>query len=364
MNNYFDLTKRNLSDLYIDKKDYLNCQLVDNNGEIFDGFLLAKSEAGNILTLCDIDFSKTKKNGQFEKYQARLTFRKTNNKLEQKKTRANSEYIIISFKKGQAGYREFWKMIAFLYKWKEMIDLDEFEDLFAITDKDVGEILPLIANLEHKEKVLENLGKLPIKDLSNITNLVSITKIKDIIDKWEDNKTNYDEEFWQKTFQTHNWILSQIFACPTIQIRKKFYCGGKEDDNKGGVEGDLLYQNKLTGNLAFIEIKTPKLDIIIGKQYRGKEKEKENVIYSMHQELTGAVNQVLNQKKVYHSTYGEKKSKFINNIKCVLIIGITPDDDDKIKSFELYRKSLIEVEIITYDELFERIKSILTIFNS
>jgi hypothetical protein len=225
----------------------------------------------------------------------------------------------------------------------------------------LADIFSKIADAKNKKAVLGNLKKLSQDDLKNISNLVSATKITAIIQVWDDNRTNFEEDFWQNTFKNHAWILSQIFACPYLKIGEKTYCGGKEDDYKGGVLGDFQYQNNLTGNIAFIEIKTPKDDILIGKKYRGKEG-RENVIYSMHEELTGGINQILNQKKVYLKNHGEKNGKTLNNIKCVLIIGKLPVEEDQKKSFEYYRSSLRNVEIITYDELFERIKGILNLF--
>ena len=154
--------------------------------------------------------------------------------------------------------------------------------------------------------------------------------------------------------------MSQIFSCPFILIGKKFYCGGKEDDDKGGVKGDLLYKNDLTGNLAFVEIKTPETEII-GKQYRGDEDGKDNVIYSMGNELTGGVNQILNQRKIYLNTHGDNNGKFLHNAKCILIIGKISNfkNDDEKKSFELFRSSTKEVEIVTFDELFGRTSAFL-----
>ena len=43
---------------------------------------------------------------------------------------------------------------------------------------------------------------------------------------------------------------------------------GKKGTNIGGVYGDFLYKNDLTGNVAFVEIKTPCTDII-DEKYRG-----------------------------------------------------------------------------------------------
>jgi hypothetical protein len=357
--NYFDLTIGNdICCLIIQKKNNFDCQIIDDrNGEVYDGFKIAQSRKGNIFTVCDINFHKSNTD---QKYKARLVFRRTDNNFKGRNVNKGSDCVRISFERGEDGYREFWKMIVFLYRWRETINLDEFDDYFTITDKSLAYVLPEIANLKNKKTVLGSLKNLSRDDLQNIGNWVNTTKFKNIIDEWEKNKNNDQENYWQNLFKENNYILSQIFACPHLKIGEKFYCGGKNEDDKGGVKGDLLYKS-LTNNLALIEIKTPRRDIIIGKKYRG-EKGKENIIYSMNENITGGVNQILNQKKVYLKTHGEKNDRFFNNPKCVLIIGILPTDEDEKKSFELYRNSLRDVEIITYDELFEKIKLILEIF--
>jgi len=203
------------------------------------------------------------------------------------------------------------------------------------------------------------IKKLSRKKLESINSLVSVKSLEDILKDWDNNKTNDNEEFWINLFQGNSWILSQIFSCPFIHIGTKFYCGGKEDDDKGGVKGDLLYKNNLTGSLAFIEIKTPETKIV-SKKYRGMENGKENVIYSMSDDLTGGITQVLNQRKVYQQYFGDNDGKILHNAKCILIIGKIKSLDNGMKrSFELYRSSLKEVEIITYDELFSKISTLL-----
>lgn len=224
-----------------------------------------------------------------------------------------------------------------------------------------------ITNKEIKKFLNENpdsidlsfLKLLDFRKLRDINSLVSVARLDKILNDWNDNKNNNSEEYWQKLFQENTWILSQIFSCPFIFVGKKFYCGGKEDDDKGGVKGDLLYKNNLTKNLAFIEIKTPETEIM-GSKYRGDEEGKDNVIYSMSNHLSGGVNQILNQRKVYQNNHGDNDGKFLHNAKCVLIIGKIDNlkDEDEKKSFELYRSASKEVEVITFDELFGRVQAI------
>jgi len=362
--NYFDLTiSYDLTKLSINRKDNFNCQLVDERGTVYDGFRLSQSKTGKVITVCDIDFQKSERDN---KYQARLIFRKTDDGFNTRNVRKGSDCIRIPFKTGQDGYREFWRMIAFLYMWRETIDLGEFEDYFSVTEKSLADILPKIANVENRKVVLENLEKLSSVDLENIDNLVNTTKIKKIIEIWQENKNNDDEKFWQNLFKENNFILSQVFACPFIFIDEQFFCGGKRGTNKGGVETDFIYQNKLTQNTAFIEIKTPITDLTNKSLYLGKSDNDNNAIYCINSELTGGINELLNQRNrfIQKKDSLEEIERKHENFKCIFIGGmISSLTSGQLKSFELYRNSLRDVEIITYDELLERIKGILNIFN-
>ncbi|MDT3738180.1 MAG: DUF4263 domain-containing protein [Candidatus Kapabacteria bacterium] len=355
--NYFDLITEDISKLSIYKAGNFNCQLLDDRNITYDGFILSKSENGNNHSVCDISFIKSDTDN---KYQPRLIFRKTDNEFKTRNVNKGSDEIIISFDRGKNGYREFWTMISFLYKWRETINLDEFEDYFGITDSSLANILPKIANIENKDLVIDSLRNLSQVQINDIANLVSTSRLKNILIIWDQHKNNYDEEFWQILFQENAWILSQIFSTTYIKVGEKYYCGGKEDDNRGSVIGDFLYINN-NNNLAFIEIKTPKENIIIGNIYRG-EIDRANLIYSINKELTGAVNQVLNQKKEYLKYHQERNNKYLNYYKCIVLIGKTPSTQYELKSFDLYRNSLKDVEIVTFNELFDKVQSILDLF--
>jgi len=102
--------------------------------------------------------------------------------------------------------------------------------------------------------------------------------------------------------------------------------------------------------------------LVLPGLYRGKNDDDANAIYSIDQKLTGSVNQVLNQRNVF------VQYKYPNlaidmectNCKCVVIAGRIQDlSKGQKKSFEMYRNSLRDVEIITYDELYNRINYIL-----
>jgi len=363
--NYFDLTVENdLSILSIQKKDIFECQLIDSNKEIYNGFKIAQSKKGNVFTVCDIIFHKSDTDN---KYQARLTFRKTDEKLQDKRARKNIDQIIIPFKSGTEGYREFWKMIAFLYRWRETIDLGEFEDYFSVTDKNLAEALPQIANVENKNIVLANLKKISHSGLLNISNLVNATKIKSVIDEWEKNKSNNQEvQFWQPFFKKHHWIIPQVFSSNVTLFNDEFYVGGLSQGNRKGAKFvDFIVRNKLSSNISLVEIKTPQKPLISKNEY-----DKRAGIYPMSNELTGAISQVLNQKDEIQKDFrhdNQGKDYNVLNPSCILIIGSKENEQMNPKQemcFELFKNSQKDIEIITYDELFERIKSILEIFEN
>jgi len=251
-------------------------------------------------------------------------------------------------------YKEIYKKYGITYGLAE----------FHVTDKNIGEVIEKISRFSNRNLLIESLQGLEEKDLQNLYTLVSTSQVNKVISIWSDNQNRDDEEFWRRVFKEYAWIISQIFACPYVFIGDEYYYGGKRSNNRGGVYGDFLYKNKLTGNVAFIEIKTP-MTRIIGKKYRGDNDIDQNTIYSFSDDLSGGVIQVLNQRKVFQQkqdSLGESETNIFNS-KCVLIIGKSRNlKQGQKKSFDLYRNNIKDVEIITYDELFERIKNLKDIF--
>jgi hypothetical protein len=154
----------------------------------------------------------------------------------------------------------------------------------------------------------------------------------------------------------YSWVIGQSLSLPLIIFHDKAYVGGKDIGNKNGGVIDFIYKNKYTNNITLIEIKTPQTPLL-GMKYRQ--------VYSLSSELSGAVNQILVYRdlcqKNYLSLTGNTKERFeALNPKCILIIGSTESLDIEEKStFELFRNELKSIEVITFDELFEKIKILL-----
>jgi hypothetical protein len=120
-------------------------------------------------------------------------------------------------------------------------------------------------------------------------------------------------------------------------------------------------KNNLSDNVTFLEIKTHKTDLLSSKAYRGTD------VFSISEELSGCVNQVLNQRDNFQKEFDHLKRKSKENFetinsKCIVIIGkldtISPEQKH---SFELFRNNCRDVDIITFDELLFKIQNILAL---
>jgi hypothetical protein len=208
--------------------------------------------------------------------------------------------------------------------------------------------------------VLLQLERLDIDTLQRLNSLVGITTLKSVLQKWEANQENNNEEFWQQTFQGNAFILSQVFSFPVLIIQGKAYIGGKAIDNKGGHLADFLASNPITKNAVIVEIKTP-CTKLLGKKYRGD-------VYSLSEDLSGSINQVLNYRynlvTDFLSTRRRYEDKFdVFSPHCLVIAGHARHqlkEEDQSKCFEMARSSFKDAMVITYDELFEKTTQLLT----
>ena len=204
--------------------------------------------------------------------------------------------------------------------------------------------------------MFERLESLELDSLYKLNAAVGISTFKRALKTWSKNRNNADEEFWQNLLANHSFVLEQIFYFPIVIIKSKAYVGGKSVLNRGGNLVDFLIKNKVTKAVGLIEIKTPKTPLL-GSRYRDE-------IYNISSELSGAVLQVLS----YRENLTRERDSLLRgqgldlesfDPKCVVIIGRVDrelDSPEKKQGFEIFRRQMSDVEIITYDEVFERIK--------
>lgn len=223
-------------------------------------------------------------------------------------------------------------------------------------------LLQLITQTSSHESLKNSLSSLANENLQALTTSASLEGLKRVEALMRENLDNGKEEFWQqKVFNENQWVLAQIFSCPCTIYAQKAFVGGKSLDNKGGNVCDFIYRNKMTQNVALIEIKTPCTEIV-GKPYRET--------YSMSLDMSGAVNQVLNYRDELQKNFstltrdlGGADTVRAFSPKCVVVIGkISTLNAKQQKAFELYRNSFNNLTIITFDELHQKICDLMSVF--
>lgn len=223
-------------------------------------------------------------------------------------------------------------------------------------------LLQLITQTSSHESLKNSLSSLANENLQALTTSASLEGLKRVEALMRENLDNGKEEFWQqKVFNENQWVLAQIFSCPCTIYAQKAFVGGKSLDNKGGNVCDFIYRNKMTQNVALIEIKTPCTEIV-GKPYRET--------YSMSLDMSGAVNQVLNYRDEIQKNFStltrdleEADTVRAFSPKCVVVIGkISTLNAKQQKAFELYRSSFNNLTIITFDELHQKICDLMSVF--
>lgn len=231
---------------------------------------------------------------------------------------------------------------------------DELAGVRALGTDALNRLLLWAGSEPNLPAVMEKLEALRPEVLSSLSLVAGVRLLKEAVALWESECRNTSEEFWHQKLLEHFYLLERVFAFPVLLVKDKAYIGGKRLDDKGGRVVDFLIQNKLTNNAVLVEIKTPST-ALSGRDYRSG-------VYAPSSDLSGAIIQVLEYRRLFAANVIELTRESGTSVEscdppCVVIAGNATrelDSPDKRRSFELFRQQLTSVEVITFDELFER----------
>ncbi|MDY8136914.1 Shedu immune nuclease family protein [Aquimarina sp. 2201CG5-10] len=229
--------------------------------------------------------------------------------------------------------------------------IDEFSEDDKATIKDLFDKLSLSTDF------LTSTSLAKTKEIVDIKYIASTLKEYNSLLKLTSDGDSLEKK-WQAFLKSNSWIFSSIFAQPVILHRDEAYVGGKNLDNQNGKFNDFLIKNSLSDNVSFLEIKTHKTKLLENSSYRGTD------VFSVGKDLSGCINQVLNQRDNFQKEFWTLKGKSKTiiesfNSKCVVLIGTLKSLSDEQKySFELFRSNSRDVEILTFDELKTKIESL------
>ncbi|MEZ8842274.1 Shedu immune nuclease family protein, partial [Vibrio splendidus] len=200
---------------------------------------------------------------------------------------------------------------------------------------------------------------------------IAITEIRsrrESLSEYEDmlnNADSYVEADWQRFFEANEWIFGYGLAYKYIEILQREAHISRSDLNGSNdvISDFLLSDSRFT---KIVELKTPKTSLFENRRNRADS-------WRLSTALTDAVSQILAQKANWelegantnYTSEGNLIHEGAFDVECILVIGshssIDGTDRQKLmksKTFELYRRNLRSIEILTYDELFERAKYI------
>lgn len=354
---YFDLTQpeNDIEALTIQAADHFDCDLIDSStNERYKGFILAKSPQGNNLTICDTEF---KRSATDQKYQPRLIFRRVDDEFNDVNAPSGSRNRRIPFADGADGYREFWRMISFLFKFKETIDFGDFDGTYQVISSDqFKEYITNVANKDAITKIAEDLGV----DISEILRTKStITLLKNYRDKLQEfidgNASETDVQNWlDEDGHKYRQQRCLIFGLEYIDFNREGSVNSKNFDVLTRVGSKYI-------DHVLIELKSPSDDIFEVESAQTINNPTDT--YKIHKHLSRAIPQILEYKSALEAKdAGDAELEKLGIFdkphigKCIIVIGKHSDNPRWQKNREnLLRSFNSNLEIWTYTELLNKL---------
>ncbi len=182
------------------------------------------------------------------------------------------------------------------------------------------------------------------------------------------------EGVWQSFFERNPWIfgygLQYVFTDCLDQAKLEKVVSGFDVAHRGKRVDALLRTRGAISSLCFVELKRHDTPLLEPKPYRAD-------CWQVSRELAGAIAQI--QKTVHCAAESIREelqlldeegepagaSAYLFSPKAYVVVGNLTQfvsehgvNRQKFGSFELFRRGLATPEILTYDELFERARSI------
>jgi Domain of unknown function (DUF4263) len=258
-------------------------------------------------------------------------------------------------------HKNFWDLISYL---KSMKELDIPDESFSLVAKDASQIVTALgkrdaASIKNIIKLLSGAPGLAFSE-QDVNDLLQRKARLSSFKAQIGNDRN--EAAWQKFFTQNKWIFGYGLKYVILRLEQpQANVGGAGIDGRGAKIPDFLASTGGTVRFTvLVEIKTPDTKLLsVSTPIRSG-------AWSLSKELTDALTQIqasVEEWSHYGSKHPKNATKFDkDNIRTVKPKGIivignlseVGDDPEKLATFELFRRSLHGIEIITFDELYER----------
>lgn len=263
-------------------------------------------------------------------------------------------------------HEQFWQLINFLESFKD-VDVPRASGLALVSHEDEA----IVAALKKREpnsirEIVKSILASGSVTLSQ-HDVNQLLKRHEVLDEFRRALDEHpaEEAYWQDFFERNKWIFGYGLDYRILrQETSQPYYGGKDLYNRGGQRGDYLTHGG--GDIMFtvlVEIKTPATPLLRGG------KEIRSGAWSLSSELADAISQL--QANV---DQWERDSRALQNIdaleakdvytvkpKGIIVIGRLKElaqTRTKRETFQRFRNSLHAIDILTFDELYDRARFI------
>jgi hypothetical protein len=261
------------------------------------------------------------------------------------------------FAGGEDGYREFWKMIFFLYKFKETVDFGDFDGSYQlISSEQLREYMNNAANKDEIIKIADELGVDVSEILRTKSTLTLLKNYRQKLQEFIDNEASETD--------VQNWIDEDghkyrqqrclIFGLEYIDFKREGSVNSKNFDVLTRVGSKYI-------DHVIIELKGPSADIF--EVTSSDTVNNPTDTYKLHGDLARAIPQILEYKSSLESKEpGDAELEKLGIFdkphigKCIVVIGKHSDNPRWLKNRENLVRSLNSgLEIWTYTELLNKL---------
>jgi hypothetical protein len=382
--NEFDLTERSLDEVIIKETNSKDkCLIWDKKDSTtaYNRMVLSKNSQSKIV--CELSFYKS---GKTNKYIPRPTFKRIAVNGDIRKT-TSADKVTIRLADSEDA-ETFWNLINFLISYKELVETGEFAKSFKVIPKE--SYLIEFKNKSEQQRFHD------LKELIGIAEL-STSAIKSLT--FESRKQNlkafyyllknetlrgykshdyYKEKYtlsageeyiWHHFLKRHDWILGlNLDIRFIIDFLDEQKVGMENSKGQGNPQTDLLGVSDFT---TLVELKHTNTDIFKKTKQKGRAN-----TWDFTSDFIEGISQCLGQKFELDKVFDQKAfinsegsrldKKEIQSVdpKSILLIGnkkrefpLKDSNDENLvknKTLQRFRRNNRNIEVLTYDELFER----------
>ena len=260
-------------------------------------------------------------------------------------------------------YKNFWELLSYFLQMRELDIPTEKFSMVSKTDLDVIKAVRQQGPDSIKQIVKAISEGVPFTE-ADVNELLQ--RKKRLAEFKVSLERQIAEDVWQKFFEDNKWIFGYGLNYVILRLeRPQAHVVGATVEGTGAQKTDFLASSGPSKFTVLVEIKTPQTPLL-----RGKDPIRSGA-WSLNTELTDALAQI----NANVEGWGSEGQNSISNRqfmternlphtvkpKGIIVIGTLRSinqDQTKLNTFELFRKSIHGVEILTFDELYDRARYI------